>query len=188
MSSSNRETLRRSFLLGYEELRARLSRRLGSVDLASDALHETWLRIDNAAPAGDVRSPKHYLLQMASNVALKRLGAENRFVTLTDAKMAVGLVDNAPDPERAAIARSEVEALARALAELTPRRRDILLASRLNSIPLWAIAESLGVSQRLVEIELKHALAHCAQRLQRNVTRRFGPKPSEGSKAEEDPI
>jgi RNA polymerase sigma factor (sigma-70 family) len=185
MSNSGRDALRRFFVVGYDELRARLTRRLGSVELASDALHETWLRIESAAPAGTVLSPKNYLLQMASNVALKRLSAENRFVTLTDAKIAAGLVDGAPDPERAAIARSELEALASALAELTPRRRDILLASRLKAIPLWAIAERLGISQRLVEIELKHALAHCALRLERKVVKRFGPKPSEGSEVED---
>jgi len=188
MSNSSREALRKFFVLGYDELRTRLIRRLGSVELASDALHDTWLRIDNARPAGIVLSPKHYLLQMASNTALKRRSTEKRFVTLTDAKMAIGLVDDAPDPERAAIARSEVEALARALAELTPRRRDILLSSRLKCIPLWAIAERLGISQRLVEIELKHALAHCALRLKRKVIKRFGPKLSEGSEAEQDQI
>jgi RNA polymerase sigma factor (sigma-70 family) len=185
MTHSPRDALRRFFLTGYDELRARLTRRLGSAELANDALHETWLKIDSAAPE-TLLSPKHYLLQMASNVALKRLSAENRFVTLSDAKIAIGLVADDPDPERAALARSEVAALASALAELTPRRRDILLASRLNAVPLWAIAEKLGISQRLVEIELKHALAHCALRLQRKVVQRFGPKLAQGSDTEED--
>jgi RNA polymerase sigma-70 factor (ECF subfamily) len=187
MNSSNRDTLRRFFLLGYDELRARLTRRFGSVELASDVLQETWLRLENAAPADVVRSPRNYLLQMAANVALKRLRAENSFVTLTDAKMAIGIIDDMPDPECSAMARSEVAALARALSELTPRRRDILLASRLEGIQLWAIAERLGVSQRLVEIELKHALAHCALRVGRNVAKRFGPRPPKGSQTDGDP-
>jgi RNA polymerase sigma factor (sigma-70 family) len=182
MNDSNRGVLQRFFVLGYDELRARLTRRFGSVELASDVLHETWLRIENATPADVVRSPKNYLLQMAANVALRRLRAENNFVTLTDAKMAVGIADDAPDPESAAMARSEVAALAKALAELTPRRRDILLASRLDGVQLWAIAERLGISQRLVEIELKHALAHCALRVERNVIKRFGPRSPEVSK------
>jgi RNA polymerase sigma factor (sigma-70 family) len=185
MNDSNRAALRRFFVLGYDELRARLTRRFGSVELASDALHETWLRLESAVPAGVVRSPRNYLLQMAANVALRRLKADNNFVTLTDAKMAVGIADDAPDPECAAIASSEVAVLAKALSELTPRRREILLASRLDGVQLWAIAERLGVSQRLVEIELKHALAHCALRVDRNVIKRFGPRPPEGSQTEE---
>lgn len=186
MSNSSRDTLRRFFVLGYDELRVRLTRRFGSVELASDALHETWLRIENAAPAERLSSPKHYLLRMASNLALRRLKSENRFVTLTDAKLAIGVADETPDPERAAIARSELDALADALAELTPRRRDILLSARIHAVPLAVIAERLGVSQRLVEIELKNALAHCALRLERKVIKRFGPKPSEVSESEED--
>lgn len=178
--------MRRFLVVGYDELRARLSRRFGSVELASDALHDTWLQIDGAEPNGPVRNPKHYLLRMASNLALKRLSGEHRIVQLSDAMTAVGLTDETPDPERAAIGRFEAEALARALKELTPRRRDILLASRIEGIPLSAIAERLGVSQRLVEIELKHALAHLALRLERKVVRRFGPKQPDGCAAEED--
>ncbi|SNT52391.1 RNA polymerase sigma-70 factor, ECF subfamily [Tardiphaga sp. OK246] len=188
MSISSRDVLRQFFLHGYHELRIRLTRRLGSVELASDALHETWLRIENVASTVTVLSPKQYLLQMAGNVALKRRGAESRFVTLTDAKMAIGLADDEPDPERASIARSELDALVRALAELTPRRRDILLASRLKDVPLREIAENLGISQRLVEIELKHALAHCELRLERKVIRRFGPKQPDESPTEQGPV
>jgi RNA polymerase sigma factor (sigma-70 family) len=187
MNESNRDALQRFLVLGYDELRSRLTRRFGSVELASDVLHETWIRIESASPAGVVRSPRNYLLQMAANVALRRLKAESGYVTLTDARMAVGIVDDAPDPESAAMARSEVAALAKALSELTPRRRDILLLSRLEGVQLWAIAERLCVSQRLVEIELKHALAHCALRVERSVVKRFGPRPPRGLQTEEDP-
>jgi RNA polymerase sigma-70 factor (ECF subfamily) len=184
MSHSTREALRHVLLIGYDDLRARLARRFGSVELASDALHETWLRLENATPAATVLSPKHYVLQMAANAALKSLNAQNRFVALSDAKLAIGLADDAPDQERNSIARSDLDAFARALSELTPRRREILLLSRLKGIPLWAIAERLGVSQRFVEMELKHALAFCALRLDRTVIKRFGPKPRKGSKSE----
>jgi RNA polymerase sigma factor (sigma-70 family) len=187
MNESNRDALQRFLVLGYDELRSRLTRRLGSVELASDVLHETWIRIESATPAGVVRSPRNYLLQIAANVALRRLKAENGSVAVTDASMAVGIVDDAPDPESAAMARSEVAALAKALSELTPRRRDILLLSRLEGVQLWAIAERLGVSQRLVEIELKHALAHCALRVERDVIKRFGPMSPGGHQTEEDP-
>jgi RNA polymerase sigma factor (sigma-70 family) len=184
MSDSSRDILRRFFVLGYDELRTRLTHRLGSAELANDVLHETWLNLDRASPAGPVQSPKGFLLRMAINVALKRWSAEKRFVTLLDAKAAIGLVDDAPSPERSAVARSEVEVLVRALGDLTPRRRDILLASRLENIPLHMIAARLEISQRLVEIELKHALAHCALRLGRDVIQRFGPRPSKGSISE----
>jgi RNA polymerase sigma factor (sigma-70 family) len=184
MSASNRDLLRRFFVHGYDELRTRLTRRLGSAELASDVLHDTWLRIERAVPVGEVRSPKQYLLQMAFHAALTHWRGDKRFVTLSDAKAAIDLPDEEPGPERAAAARSEVATLTRALAELTPRRRDILLASRLDGVALRDIASRLGVSQRLVELELKHALAHCALRLNREVTQRFGPRPAKHSQGE----
>jgi RNA polymerase sigma factor (sigma-70 family) len=185
MSDSSRDTLRQVFLHGYDDLRTWLTRRLGSAELASDVLHETWLRIDSAAPVGVLRSPKRYLLRMAVNVAHKRFGVEKRFMTLSDAKAAVGIIDEAPGPERTAMARFELEALARAVEDLTPRRREVLIASRIQGVPLQAIAARLGVSQRLVEIELKHALAHCALRLDREVVQRFGPRAPKRSNEEE---
>ena len=181
MNHSNRDLLRHLFVLGYDDLRARLTRRLGSAELANDVLHDTWLRLDRAAPPGELRSPRSYLIQMAFHAALSHWRGEKRLVTLSDAKAAIGLVDEAPDPERAANARSEVEALRRALAELTPRRRQILLLSRLDGIVLRDIAARLGISQRLVELELKHALAHCALRLGRDVVQRFGPRTRKDS-------
>jgi RNA polymerase sigma factor (sigma-70 family) len=180
MSESGRDLLHRFFMASYDQLRARLVRRLGSVELADDALQETWLRIEGSAPDG-VRSPMLYLLKTAFHVALRQIRAEKRFVTLSDAQIAIGLADDVSNPEQSAMARSELEMLARALGDLTPRRRQILLWSRLDGVPLREIAERLDVSQRLVEIELKHALAHCAERLNRNLIQRFGPKPSADS-------
>lgn len=181
MTETGRDALRRLFAVGYDDLRSRLARRLGSADLAGDALHEAYLRIDQAPAIGPVRNPKFYLLRVAINIAWKRLRREDRIATLSDAVAMLGIADDAPGPARTAEARAELERLRQAIADLTPRRREILLASRIDGIPLRKIAEELGVSQRLVEIELKHALAHCALRLDRTVVRRFGPGAGRGS-------
>lgn len=187
MSESGRDMLRRVFEHGYDDLRTRLVNRTGSSEIASDALHETWLRINRAAPSGPVHSPKGYIFRIAMNVVLQRWQVESRFATLSDAKMAIGIADDAPDPEQAAVARSEMDALVQAITELTPRRRKILLAIRLDGQSLLEMATRLGVSQRLVEIELKHALEHCASRLDRNVIQRFGPKPEGRSREKAAP-
>jgi RNA polymerase sigma-70 factor (ECF subfamily) len=181
MTNSGRDALRQTFALAYEELRRRLTRRLGSVELASDALHDAWLRLDRAQSVSVVHSPTSYLLQIGFNAALRRRAADQRALGLADACMALGIASETPDPEQAMIARSDVEALARALAEMPPRRRNILLASRLEGLTLSGIAQQLGISQRLVELELKHAIAHCAQRLDRKAVQRFGPRASGGS-------
>jgi RNA polymerase sigma factor (sigma-70 family) len=177
MAETDRAALRRLLVLGYDELKARLTRRLGSAELASDALHEAYLTLDRVPRLGHVRNMRFYLLRTAFNFALKQMRAERRFVGFSDVQKAVGIADETPGQARVLEARIEVEALKNAIAELTPRRREILLAARIEGVTLRDIAVRLGVSQRLVEIELKHALAHCALRLDREIIQRFGPRP-----------
>lgn len=181
MTETTRDALRRSLLFGYEDLKVRLSRHLGSTELASDALQETYVRLSRGPDLAPVSKPQPYLLRMAFRIALRLLRAEKSTISLDDARAAFDVPDEAPDPHRTLETRHEWEAFRRAVAELTPRRRAILFASRFDKTPLRKIAERQGISQRLVEIELKHALAHCALRLDQEIIQRFGPKPGGGS-------
>ena len=180
MSESGRDPLRELLLVDYDRLRTQLARRLGSVDRANDALQDTWIRLQAGGAIGMVQRLRPYLLSIATNIALKRRLSERETVTIDDARAALDLADDAPDPERIAEARSEMLALDAALDELTPRRRDILLAARVKGMQLSEIARRHGISQRMVELELRSALMHCGQRLGRKVVRRFGPRPGEG--------
>ena len=165
MSDANR-TMLRSFLADrYDDLKQRLSRRLGSAELAGDALQDTYVRLGRAEVAGAVQSPAAYLFRMAFNVAMDRQRAEKRRLAHNEVQDLLHLVDDAPGPRQIAEARFEVEALEKAIAELTPRRRVILLAARLQGMPQREIASRLGVSLRLVEKELRLAQEHCARKL-----------------------
>jgi RNA polymerase sigma-70 factor, ECF subfamily len=186
MSDSSRDILRHRFLIDYDEIKTRLSRRLGSVDQASDALQDTWIRLEEASQIGAVERPRPYLLRIAYHLSLKRRASERAAVTLDEARAALDLVDEAPDPARIVEARSELKALDAALAELSPRRRDILLASRVEGVPLNEIASRYGLSQRMIEKELKFALIHCGRRLGRNIVQRFGPGVAKGSSKKTD--
>jgi RNA polymerase sigma-70 factor, ECF subfamily len=179
--ADSRETLRQRLLLDYAELRTQLARRLGSTDRAEDALQDAWLRLEGASSIGVVSRPFPYLLRIAYHLGLKRRARERETMTLEDARAALNLADEAPGPAAVAEARSELAVLERALGELTPRRREILLASRADGVPLREIASRLGISQRLVEMELKLALIHCGRRLDRKIVQRFGPRPFPGS-------
>jgi RNA polymerase sigma-70 factor, ECF subfamily len=180
VTDSGRDQLRRLLLLDYDDLKAQLARRLGSVELAGEALQDTWLQLEGVARIGQVQRLRPYLLRIAYHIALKRRRSERDTVTLDDARAALNLADDAPDPERVVEARSEILSLEGALAEMPPRRRAILLASRAEGVPLSEIAARFGISQRMTEIELKSALIHCGQRLGRKIVQRFGPKPPQG--------
>jgi RNA polymerase sigma-70 factor (ECF subfamily) len=182
MSDSARHALRQLLLFSYDDLKAQLARRLGSDDRAGDALQETWLRLEAASQIEVVQNPRPYLLRIAYNIALKRRLSEQRTVTVDDARTALNLVDETPDPEQIAEARSELKALDRALNGISERQRKILLASRVNGMSLDEIGRRHGISQRMVMFELKSALLHCSDILGRSVVQRFGPRPVEASK------
>jgi RNA polymerase sigma-70 factor (ECF subfamily) len=179
MSDSSRELLRRIFLLGYDDLKVRLTRRLGSVELAGDALHDAWLRLEHATPIGPVVRPRPYILRIAYNIALKRLRGQGDMVTLEDVREELNLVDDAPTPVRIMEARAELNLLLQAAEELTPRRRDILFAARLDGEPVRAIALRFGISERVVARELRSAILYCAERVDRKFVQGRGRKPDE---------
>src|SRR5262249_54384575 len=85
----------------YEELKGRLARRLGSEELASECLHETWLRLHRAGNAEAVESPPAYLLHVAFNIARDRLRADNRRARQSEIDAVRGIADPMPGPDRA---------------------------------------------------------------------------------------
>jgi len=62
--------LRNLLLSSYEDLANWLTRRLGSQELAREALQETYLRLERGNEIGPVHSPKAYLLRTAINIAI----------------------------------------------------------------------------------------------------------------------
>lgn len=152
---------------GYDDFKRRLTARLGSAELACDALQETFLRLGSATIDDTVHSPRAYVLRTAINIAINRLVAERRRATVADIEALIEIADDAPDPSRIAEARSEIAELKRALRELPQRRREILVAVTLNDTPIPVLAKRLGVTVRTIQIELKQGLIFCAHRLDR---------------------
>jgi RNA polymerase sigma-70 factor (ECF subfamily) len=181
MTETTWTTLRQLLADRYDDLRNQLARRLGSEDLARETLHETWLHLHRKDGTETIGSPAGYLLRTAFNIAIDRRRKAFRRARRIEIKAVLEVPDDTPGSAEVTESRQEIAALERALIELTPRRRTILLASRLEGTPLRQIADQLGISQRMVEIELKHALEHCADRLDRKVIRRFGPGVRETS-------
>lgn len=167
--------LKKLLLTGYTDLRSRLRRRFGSEEVADDVLHETWIRVNGMNDPGPLKSPLAYLLRMAMNIAEDRRQSQGRLLDFVEVEELLRFADDTQDPARISEARAEINAVERALAELPQRRREIFLASRVHEMPHKDIAARYGVSVRIVEREVKAALVHCAERLDRDVIQRFGP-------------
>jgi RNA polymerase sigma-70 factor (ECF subfamily) len=182
MSNPADVALLRQMLVGeYDDLRRQLTRRLGSEDVAREVLQETYLHLERPSRLSVVDSPRRYLLTIATNIARMKFRRERRLTSLTELDEVLGFVDEAPDPLHSLEARQEFEALKAAFGELSPRRRYILFASRLEGRKLREIADDLAVSQRFVEKELKAALIFCGTKVSRDVIQRFGPGAREVS-------
>ncbi len=157
--------LRHLFLDRYDDIKARLTRRLGSADLADDAMQDTWLRLTRMQLIGAVQSPRSYLFRIALNVAEdRRLTEQRRRVLPVEIESLLHLPDSAPTPEQTAIARSDLEAFKSIVDELPSRRRAIFLAARFGNVPRQEIADRMGISLRLVAKELQLAIEHCVVR------------------------
>jgi RNA polymerase sigma-70 factor, ECF subfamily len=179
MTESSRDVLRKVFLIGYDDLKFRLARRLGSAELAGDALQDAWLRLEYATAIGPVHRPRPYILRIAYNIALKRLRGERDMVTLDEVREELSLVDEAPTPAQTMEARAELHLLLQAAQELTPRRRDILFASRLDGESIEQIARRFGISERAVARELKSAVLYCAEQVGRKFVQTRGRRPDD---------
>ena len=180
---TNRAALLSLLLEGYDDLRKRLTRRLGSAELAGESLQDTFLRL-NAVPETDpIRNPQAYLFRIAMSVAATRKIAENRRLTISEVGAFLDFADDAPDPARIVEARSEIDALKRALQELPARRREILIAACMDEIPHQSIARRFGVTVRTIQSELKQAINHCALRLNRDILRGATNVPSKTPKS-----
>lgn len=159
--------LRQLLLDRYDEIKAKLTHRVGSADLAGDALQDTWLRLTLGETLGSVRSLESYLFRTVFNMAQERRRSERRLLSAVEIQNLLFLIDESPDPEQAVEARSELEVLETILAELPPRRRAILLLARMDGLPRQEIADRLGISLRLVSKELHLAHEYCLARRSR---------------------
>ncbi len=167
MSDSSRSTLRDLLAQRYEDLKRRLTWRLGSAELASDALHDTWVHLEERNEQGEpVKSPAAYLMRMATNLALDRLQRDRRYMSAEEVETLLAeIADPAPGPAQTVAARDVVEAVARLIESMPPRRRAIFLAVRVDELSNQEAAVRFGVSPRLIGLELKRAHEYCMAHL-----------------------
>ncbi|MGO4715617.1 RNA polymerase sigma factor [Bradyrhizobium sp. 2TAF24] len=167
MTDTSWAALRQLLVERYHDLRERLTRRLGSAELASEALHEVYLRLNRSDAPGAVASPGAYLFKAAYNVATDRRRSERRRArrTVEDADVILDIPDGGAGPDGIVEARVELAELARALMALPPRQRAILIAARYQQLPRAEIARRFGISRRTVQFELQRALEACRDHL-----------------------
>jgi len=165
----------------YDELRVRLSRWLGSDELARESLNETWLKLHREDQPGPVHNPAHYVLRTAANIATDWRRGDGRRAKRFEVQAILEVASPAPDAEREVGARQEFALLQRAVNELPERTRKILIAARLQGRGQQEIADEFGISTRMVRLELKRALDFCESEMQKGQGDRFLSGPAQSS-------
>jgi RNA polymerase sigma-70 factor (ECF subfamily) len=168
MSDSVWASLRQTITLHYDEIKSRLARSLGSRELADDVLHETFLRLHRSEAIGAIQQPQSYIFRVELNIATDRRREERRRASHAEILAAIRLHEEQPNLSREIEARSDVEALKRALAQLPPRRRAILIAARVDGLSHETIAERFDISRTMVQKELRRAIRHCVEYLEQS--------------------
>ncbi|QTF08723.1 sigma-70 family RNA polymerase sigma factor [Brenneria izadpanahii] len=171
------DKMREHFLLYYNVLLKKLKYRLGSDELAEDALHDAWLRINQLEQDKEVYNPSAYLYRTALNVAIDNTHQQGgRLLVASEIDELIQVTDATQDLERLADGQREIVRLRQVIAQLSWRQQEILIASRLEGKSHQEIANRFSISTRMVEKELKTALQFCAKKMQKEVVQRFGPK------------
>lgn len=137
-------------------------------ELSQDVFLELWRRRETLAPDSSVAG---YLMQAVRNRAL------NHLRHLAVQKKSVVYVEALSEPAEHADAQVQANdlqvAMARAIAELPPRTREVFVMSRERGLRYSEIAEELGVSVKAVEANMSRAL-----RILREQLSAFLPGPS----------
>src|ERR1700753_1774434 len=111
MVDNHRLTLRQQLATRYEELKRKLTRRLGSAETAAEVLHETYLRLDGVAALGAIPHPRRLLFPIALNVAMDGYRADARWLRRSELEALTRVEEDRLTPERIVMARSEIAAL-----------------------------------------------------------------------------
>jgi len=161
------KVLQRLFTERYEVLKKQLTRRLGSSDLAGEALHDAYVHLINREGLDEVRYPQSYVLKAAVNGAVDRLRKESRHLTNGEVEALYDYSDPAAGPAEEVEAWFDLEQAAQALQALTQRQRDILYSARIEGATLAELAERWNISTRMVSRELRAAHEFCAEHMKR---------------------
>jgi RNA polymerase sigma factor (sigma-70 family) len=139
-------------------LRRYLTRLLGNTSEAQDVAHDAYLRVFPSVSSDSVERPEALLYTTARNLAINRLKRRSISPIGTDPDAADAAASSAPGVAQEVMARQELGLLERAIAELPPGCRAVLLLRKVEQLSHREIAERLGIAVSTVEKQHARAL------------------------------
>jgi RNA polymerase sigma factor (sigma-70 family) len=147
-------------------LTAFFARRVHNLAEAEDLTQEVFLRIARNLTV-EVPVADAYIFQIAANLLRDKARREKVRSHYRDARALDDWLGIDPlDPQRVAEGREDLRLVARTIADLPDKTRRIFTLYRIENIDKRTIAETFGLSVRMVEIHVQRALAVLAARME----------------------
>jgi RNA polymerase sigma factor (sigma-70 family) len=143
-----------------------LRRRVRAVDDAADVAQEAYIRMLQYEGSREIQSPYSMLVRVAINVA-NDMGRSDQ-VRRVSKQCPIDDLDlpaDTPTPERELAASQDLDQLYAAIEALPPRCQQVFLLSRAEHMTYPQIAAHCGISVKMVEKHISHALAFCLARV-----------------------
>ncbi len=142
-------------------LRAFVARRIDDPHEVEDLVQEACARLIASAREATLDAPQAYLFRIAANLIADRHRRAAPTVPIAD-----GFDPPVAGAQEDARRFADLQAaLVAALDELSPRCREVFVMRRFDERGTGDIARSLGISPRMVQKHLTHAVAHLYDRL-----------------------
>lgn len=142
-------------------LRAFVARRVPDPTEVEDLVQEACARLVASARERTVDEPQAYLFRIAANLIADRHRRQQPMVPLGP-EIDPPVRASQEDRRRVADLQAALEA---ALDELSPRCREVFIMRRFDERGTGEISRELGISARMVQKHLNHAVAHLYERL-----------------------
>lgn len=140
------------------EIRRVARRHCGSDAEIDDLLQDIYYRIMTMESVAHIREPKAFLIRTAKNLIVDRFRRNSVIPIEIYANLQeLEVEDPAPSPERVAMARAELKWVLGLVANLPERCGRVFSARKIFGLSQNETAESLGISENIVEKEMMKA-------------------------------
>ncbi|SEN10179.1 RNA polymerase sigma-70 factor, ECF subfamily [Duganella sp. CF517] len=157
-----------NFLPFEAELRLILRRVCSGPAEIDDVVQEVYYKVLMLGSMAHVREPKAFLVRTAKNVVIDRLRREAIVSIEAMASLdELEIEDGSPSPERVVQARSELKWVIGLIANLPERCKAVFRARRIYGLSQIETAQTLGISEGIVEQETMKGMNLIAQMVAR---------------------